>query len=60
MESDGYDEIIVTYDLYGLPDGWLAEKFRNSKVSHFTLFFGDCYSGGMFDDDDGDISSAGA
>jgi len=59
METDGYDEIIVTHDFYGLSDGWLAEKFRNIKASHFTLFFGNCYSGGMFDDD-GDISSATA
>ena len=26
LESDGYDEGIVSYDLYGLPDGLLKEK----------------------------------
>ncbi len=54
-ESDGYDEGIVTHDFYGLPDGWLAAKFAEIESEHFSLFFGSCHSGGMFDDDD-DIS----
>ena len=49
-EADGQDEMIVTYDMYGLPDGWLKAKFAGIGTSHFTLLFGNCFSGGMFDD----------
>ncbi len=58
-EWDGHDEMIVSHDLYGIPDGMLAERFSGMQTDHFTLFFGNCHSGGMFDDDD-DISYAGA
>jgi len=57
-EGDGYDEMIVTYDMYGLSDGMLADKFSSINADHFTLFFGNCYSGGMFDDDDPSYSGA--
>ena len=51
-ESDGQDEMIVTYDFYGLPDGWFREKFAAVESTDFALMFGSCHSGGMFDDDD--------
>lgn len=59
LEEDGFDEMIVTHDLYGLPDGMLASRFADIPTDHFTLFFGSCHSGGMFDDND-DPSFAGA
>ncbi|MGQ9530541.1 MAG: caspase family protein [Candidatus Bathycorpusculaceae bacterium] len=58
VESDGYDEMIVTYDFYGLPDGWFKEKFAAIESTKFALMFGSCHSGGMFDDDD-DLQGTG-
>ena len=58
LESDGYDEMIVTYDLYGLPDGMLRNRFAAFETEKFALVFGQCYSGGMFDDDD-DLGATG-
>lgn len=52
VESDGYDEMIVTYDFYGLPDGLFKEKFAAIESTKFALMFGSCHSGGMFDDND--------
>lgn len=57
-ESDGYDEGIVSYDLYGLPDGLLRERFASIDSTRFALLFGSCHSGGMFDDDD-DLKQTG-
>ena len=63
-EEDGYDEGIVTYDLYGLPDGraeeyvTLGNEFKNLETQKFALIFGSCHSGGMFDDDD-DLQGTG-
>jgi len=57
-ESDGYDEGIVSYDLYGLPDGMLKEKFAAIESTKFALLFGSCHSGGMFDDND-DLQQTG-
>jgi len=58
METDGYDEMIVTYDFYGLPDGWFKQKFAAIESIKFALMFGSCHSGGMFDDDD-DLQGTG-
>jgi len=58
IESDGYDEMIVTYDFYGLPDGWFKQKFAAVESTKFALMFGSCHSGGMFDDND-DLQGAG-
>jgi len=58
VESDGYDEMIVTHDLYGLPDGWFRQKFAAVQSTKFALMFGSCYSGGMFDDND-DLQGTG-
>jgi hypothetical protein len=52
IESDGHDEMIVIYDFYGLPDGWLQQKFAAIESTEFALIFGSCNSGGMFDDND--------
>jgi hypothetical protein len=49
-ESDGYDEGIVSYDFYGLPDGFLQQKFSALESQKVALCFGSCHSGGMFDD----------
>ncbi len=49
-ESDGYDEGIVSYDFYGLPDGFLQQKLSALQSQKVALCFGSCYSGGMFDD----------
>jgi len=64
FEKDGYDEGIVTYDLYGLPDGLsedyvtLGNEFKNFESQKFALIFGSCFSGGMFDDND-DLQAPG-
>ena len=58
VESDGYDEMIVTYDFYGLPDGWFKTKFAAVESTKFALMFGSCHSGGMFDDND-DLQGTG-
>lgn len=57
-ESDGYDEGIVSHDLYGLPDGLLKQKFAAIESTRFALLFGSCHSGGMFDDGD-DLQQTG-
>ena len=57
-EDDGYDELIVTYDFYGLSDGNLKNWFSNVESTKFALLFGSCHSGGMFDDND-DIQGNG-
>ena len=49
-ESDGQDEGIVSYDFYGLPDGFLKQKLSALESQKVALCFGSCHSGGMFDD----------
>lgn len=58
IETDGYDEMIVTHDFYGLPDGWFKQKFAAIESTKFALMFGSCHSGGMFDDND-DLQGTG-
>jgi uncharacterized caspase-like protein len=48
-ESDGYDEGIVSYDFYGLSDGFLRQKLSALESQKVALCFGSCHSGGMFD-----------
>jgi hypothetical protein len=59
VELDGYDEMIVSRDMYGLPDGLLKEKFSAFETQKFALIFGSCYSGGMFDDPYVDLQASG-
>jgi len=58
VESDGHDEMIVTYDFYGLSDGLLKQRFAAIESAKFALMFGSCHSGGMFDDND-DLQKSG-
>lgn len=58
-EIDGYDELIVTYDNYGIPDGWLKERLSGLDSQKVTLAFGSCHSGGMLDDSDDDLMDSG-
>jgi len=58
IEDDEYDEMIVTHDFIGLPDGWFRQKFAAIESTDFALMFGSCHSGGMFDDDD-DLQGTG-
>lgn len=58
-EADGYDEGIVSYDMYGLPDGLLRQKFSAFETKKFALIFCSCYSGGMFDDLKVDLRAPG-
>ncbi|MCK4482299.1 caspase family protein [Candidatus Bathyarchaeota archaeon] len=58
VESDGYDELIVSHDFIGLPDGWFRQKFAAIESTKFASMFGSCYSGGMFDDND-DLQGTG-
>lgn len=57
-EADGYDEGIVSHDLYGLPDGWLRAKFANFESQKISMVFCSCHAGGMFDDND-DLQGTG-
>ena len=59
MESDGFDEGIVSYDLYGIMDGKLRNMFSDIESTDFALLFGSCHSGGMFDDEDVDLQGDG-
>ena len=45
--------------MYGLPDGLLRQKFSVFETKKFTLIFGSCYSGGMFDDLNVDLRAPG-
>ena len=58
IEADSYDEGIVSWDMYGLPDGMLKEEFAAFETNKLTMAFGSCFSGGMFDDDD-DLQKVG-
>jgi len=58
VELDGYDEMIVSHDMYGLPDGLLRQKFSGFETTKLALIFAQCYSGGMFDDND-DLQAPG-
>jgi metacaspase-1 len=49
-EFDGFDEMIVSYDAYGITDGLLKQEFAAIESTKFALMFGSCNSGGMFDD----------
>jgi len=49
-ETDGQDEGIVSYDFYGLPDGFLQQQLSGLESHKVALCFGSCHSGGMFDD----------
>ena len=51
IEGDGVDEGIVSYDMFGITDGQLRDKFSAFETQKFALIFGQCFSGGMFDDD---------
>ncbi len=57
-ESDGYDEGIVSADLFGLPDGLLKARLAALESSKVALCFGSCHSGGLFDDND-DLQAPG-
>jgi len=48
-ESDGFDEGIVSYDFYGLPDSWLQQKLAGLESQKVALLFGSCHSGGLLD-----------
>ena len=58
LEGDRRDECIVSHDMYAITDGYLREKFSSFETQKFTLIFGSCYSGGMFDDND-DLQATG-
>jgi len=49
IETDGWDECIVSYDMVGLTDGDLGRMFSSLESKKITLAFGSCFSGGMFD-----------
>lgn len=59
VEVDGYDEGLVTYDFYGLPDGWLKIKFEAFDTTRFAMLYGQCHSGGMFDSPGVDLQGDG-
>ena len=50
VEADGYDECLVSWDSYGLPDSRFGEKFSALESNHVAMIFASCHSGGMFDE----------
>jgi hypothetical protein len=49
QEPDGIDECIVSWDMYGITDGYLAELFASFDSQKIMVWFGSCFSGGMND-----------
>ena len=49
-ETDGKDEYMVTYDLWGITDDYLKFRFSQIESTSFMLWFGNCHSGGMSPD----------
>lgn len=48
-EWDGIDECIVSWDMYGITDGYLADLFGSFESQEVMVWFGSCFSGGMND-----------
>ena len=49
IESDGYDECLVSWDLRAVTDSYMAGKFAELESMHFAAIYMSCHSGGMFD-----------
>jgi len=58
IESDGWDEGIISHDWVPIADGVLKELFSAVQARKLSMVFDCCYSGGMFDDDD-DLQAEG-
>ena len=58
VESDGYDEGIISHENYPIADGVLKGWLSYVEARKFSMIFDCCYSGGMFDDDD-DLQAEG-
>ncbi|MBD3157208.1 MAG: hypothetical protein GF309_00340 [Candidatus Lokiarchaeota archaeon] len=48
-ETDGYDECLVSWDLYAITDAYMSSKFAELESSKFSAIYCSCHSGGMFD-----------
>ena len=49
IEGDGIDECIVSWDMYGITDGYIADLFASFESQKTMVWFGSCFSGGMDD-----------
>jgi len=49
IEGDSKDECIVSWDMYGITDGYLADLFATFESQKIMVWFGSCFSGGMDD-----------
>ncbi len=49
IESDGYDECLVSWDLRAVTDSYVASIFAQFESTHIAAVYGSCHSGGMFD-----------
>ena len=49
VESDGYDECIVSWDSRAITDSYMAGKFAEMESSNIASVYCSCHSGGMFD-----------
>lgn len=49
FEWDVFDECIVSCDMYGITDGYLADLFATFESQKIMVWFGSCFSGGMDD-----------
>ncbi len=59
VESDGYDEGIVSFDMYGISDGMLKELFSDFESTKIALIFSCCHAGGMIDSYGDDLQASG-
>jgi hypothetical protein len=49
IESDGYDECLVSWDLRAITDDYMTNKLSQLESNHFAAIYASCHSGGMFD-----------
>ncbi len=49
VESDGYDECLVSWDFYAISDSYVSGKVAEMESNHIAMIYCSCHSGGMFD-----------
>lgn len=49
VESDGYDECIVSWDARAITDSYISGKVAEMESNHIAMVYCSCHSGGMFD-----------
>ena len=49
VESDGYDECIVSWDARAITDSYMSGKVAEMESDHIAMVYCSCHGGGMFD-----------